>query len=444
MKKFTIFLLIFLLFVGFSHVNAQSGGGNLHTVTIVGPESGCLGEAIILTAVPSGQHVDYTLQWKRDGQYTGVTGHTYSFIVSEPIGETEFIVEISSEDCEMVPSPVHKFQTLPKPVFSVDNYTICKNGAVEVTANLVNAFGAEVYRYIWYNNAKVAFDTTYVNKRVFLYKEIITSPSTFYVKAEMMNEACNPDFTEFSITEINQLVAVKIIPPISDTICPGSMVYFALGTDANIQNHGTPTISWWINGLEIPGQSLGYLNVPFYTPGTHYVTVRLDYPSGCEYIADTVKIVVLPVPDQVLISGTPLYCGATATINLTALVEPAGTYTLTWFKDDSAAPGTVSGLAYSEIGVANREAAYLYSVKVSNSKGCGLLSDNFPVYVGNLSNIGITADPTTICLGETVKLTANIAPGQNNMVYAWAGPGLVGSGDAPVCYAKPIASGTAT
>ena len=126
MKKFTIFLLFFLLFVGISHVNAQTPSrGNLHNVTIEGLNKGCLGDEITLTAVVTGEEAECLLQWKKDGQFLGVTTQTYTFTVDDtfPITElTKFTVEVTCIDCEMVASPVFYFQVMPKAVIFVDNY----------------------------------------------------------------------------------------------------------------------------------------------------------------------------------------------------------------------------------------------------------------------------------------------------------------------------------
>jgi hypothetical protein len=424
MKKFTIFLLIFLLFVGFSHVNAQ-GDGNLNTVTIEGTHSGCVGDLITLTAVPMGEQTDYTLQWKVNGQFTGESGLTFQFYADEPISITEYTVEMSFGSCGMVFSPVFEFQSLPKAVLLVDDYNICSNGMVEVTANVVT-FGAQVYRYVWFDEFYTEIASTFINTCKFY------GAGSYYVCAEMLDGACNSDTVPFAIQGIAELASIGLGTP--NHTCINTPIYFALEEDENIKVHGNPTITWWVDGAEVPGEGLYYLNFAFNTQGYHYVQVQLLYPSGCELLTSVVSFYIVAPPTKVQITGTSLYCSNSADVTLYPLVVPSNLEcSFTWFRDGDIV-GT--GLAFTDFDVPNREGAYLYTVLASN-EGCELLSDNFPVYVNRMSNIGIEADNTTICQGETVKLSANIASAPN-MSFQWYANGIgIPFASSPVYYTMP-------
>ena len=436
MKKFTIFLLIFLLFVGFSHVNAQSGGGNLHTVTIVGLNEGCVGDEIILTAVVNGAEGVCPLQWKKNGGYlVGQTGQTYVFTVTDAMSvtsPTEYTVEVSCTDCEMVTSPVHYFQPIPKAIVLVDNYKICEFGAVEVTANVVNYSASQVYRYIWFNDAGVAIDTTYINKRLFKHSECPATNNTFSVKAELLHGTCTSEITNFVITKQGALQTVALTP-LDTTICANNLVLYQLGNDANAQFCGAPTITWWVDGYQVLGEGLNYLNASFEEVGTHYVYARLKYPDcDCEYITAKATVTVTPAPTEVVVTGQSLYCGATANVTLAAQAFPYHSgYTYTWFRDGA---GIALGNPLYDDNVPAREGAYNYLV-LASLNGCSVSSENFPVYVGNNSIIGITAEPTEVCPGETVKLTANVPLGQQNTTYQWYAGGVeILGATAPIHY----------
>ena len=434
MKKFTIFLLFFLLFVGFSHVNAQS---SLHTVRVEGPTSGCVGDVVTLTAVVTGESVEtLTLQWKKDGQYLGQSGWTYQFIVSDAAELFSYYsVELSLdlEDCQMIPSPVHPFQVLPRTVLLVNNYSICENGMVAVTADAIT-FGGQIHRYIWYHISgtdTTAIDTTYTNVKLFEYAEILPyfvgDVATLYVNAEMFNSDCNSEFAEFTITKQGMLDEVQIMAS-ATSICSGTLVLFSLDTVGKNVTAGIPTISWWVNGFEIPGESLPYLNIPFHTNGTHYVAARLSYPNNnCEYVTDSITIEVIPTP-TVAITGNPLYCASQANVILTANIQPvlgAGVgYKYQWFESNALIDLQTSD-TLNLTNLATRLYPYNYTVQIEDTiSGCIIMSDVYPVIVQPQPVIPIIADHTRVCAGTPVTLTAQIGSSLE-LAFQWytlAGP----------------------
>jgi len=407
-------------------------------VNIVGPTSACIGDAITLTAVIQTEASDYTIRWKVDGQYPdGETGVTYEFIVSEPVDVKEFVVEVSLCGCEVTLSSVHYFQVLPKTVAIVDDYIICENGAVEVEVNHVNWDG-QIYRYVWYqvdaNDEMAELATTYVNHRLFTYSEMTGDVTTFYVKIEMLNSSCSSDMVEFTITKMGALEPVAIVPATLIT-CVATPVYFTLGDDPNTQLYGTPAVSWWVDGMEILGEELNYINISFFEIGTHYVYARLVYPGNdCEYLTNQVAITVRGIND-VTIAGATIACGPTM---LYAVVDPIeGIYSYTWFENNT----PITGNDAPTLLIDNDPHAhpYVYMVKVSDlASGCIKQSQPHHIIIEEINIIGITADKTLVCEAETVMLTADV-PEDNNMQYQWyADDEIIPGANAPVFYVNPM------
>jgi hypothetical protein len=412
-------------------------------VSIVGPTTGCAGELIILTAiVVAPEYIDYTLQWKQGGQILiGETGHTLSFIAPDNVDLLDFTVEVTCGGCDKDVAPVHYFQVIPTTVLLVDNYVICEQGAVTVTADAIVFGEGQIYRYIWYKNNQgesQAFDTTYVNHRLFTYNEIVFDGdvATFWVSAQMLNAVCSSNLAEFTITQQGTLDEV-VLTATPTVICSGSLVYFEIGEDSNIPNYGVPTITWWINGFEVPGESLTYLNMPFYTPGTHYAEVRLVYPdNACEYVTDAVQIEVLPIP-SVVIAGPVLVCNTENTVVLQSIVDPLLTaVSYQWYLDgDSIIGGTEPNQAVITI---PKVTPYIYVVEITDLEGgCIVLSAPHTLYVNEYPVIGITASKTEICSAETVMLTANVSD-VPNMTYQWYAGGIpILGANAPIYYVNP-------
>ena len=67
-----------------------------------------------------------------------------------------------------------------------------------------------------------------------------------------------------------------------------------------------------------------------------------------------------------------------------------------------------------------RDYAYNYHVVVYNSLGCSAISEVFSVTVNSNPVVSVTADATTICVGGTATLTANLVDyNTTNLTYQW-------------------------
>jgi len=392
------------------------------SITIVGPNSGCVGDKVTLTAVVvTDANIEYNVKWRQDGNFVNDgTGNgdnpdnhfaTYTFTVTEPIDITEFTAEVSMCGCKIEIAPVHYFQVMPRPVVWVDDYVICdnENASVNVEVNVVNWDG-QIYRYVWYDGDDIAIDTTYEPHRLFVMGDFgfdVFDIATYKVQVEMLNAACASNVAEFHITKQAPLAHVDIIAE-KTVVCTGVMVNFYLGEDANIEEFGTPTYSWWVNGEQVPGESLNYLNIAFSDFGTHYVEAHIAYPNNvCEYVTDRVDITISCI-NSVTIIGPHVICDPNDETVLSAVVDPSNLTDLVyqWYKNNTLiTDATDATINISEL--TPSAVPYYYHVVVTDpTSGSSKQSDPFEILVIEYPAIGIVADKTTICLGEQVVLTA--------------------------------------
>jgi hypothetical protein len=247
--------------------------------------------------------------------------------------------------------------------------------------------------------------------------------TTFYVKAQMLNAICSSDMAAFDIIVQGALTPVTILP--ADTItCVGTQVYFGLGQDDNIAQFGTPDVSWWLNGIEIPGEELNYINIHFHTVGTHYVYARLTYPGNtCEFVTYQVAIEVREI-NGVTIDGPSVVCNTENPTVLQAIVDPMSSATITykyqWYQN-----GTAVGTAQTQT-VSNDPSPYPYIywvVVTDTASGCTAQSLPFEVTVNAYSNIAVTVDKLEGCPGTAFTFTAHIEE-YVNWTYQWYRDGM--------------------
>ena len=205
MKKFMIFLLMTVLYLGTCQASSEASHPNngklkllswvsptpsesfltrsdaalpmadntVFTVHVQGANIGCPGQNITLTATVDGPvSGNATYLWKLDGDATNLPGvnseQIYSFNTDDiPLlsdGQThEFTVEVSIANCELMTSPVHPF-TLMDFDIQLDGpaYTCASVGSYDLVATVANTSGTLPASYQWYKG-ETLFATTDVN-----------------------------------------------------------------------------------------------------------------------------------------------------------------------------------------------------------------------------------------------------------------------------------------
>jgi uncharacterized protein (TIGR02145 family) len=148
------------------------------------------------------------------------------------------------------------------------------------------------------------------------------------------------------------------------------------------------------------------INVAPIASTTYSVTSTNYY--GCTSTAQaTVTVKDLPTAQISIVSGTTTFCSGDSVV----LTANSGVgYSYQWYKD-GVMISNATGIRYTTY------AAGSFTVKVTNSGGCSILSAAFVIVVNALPTASITASgPTSFCSGNNVVLSANVSSG---LTYQW-------------------------
>ncbi|MDX9697837.1 MAG: hypothetical protein RBT49_18740, partial [Bacteroidales bacterium] len=373
------------------------------SISIAGSTSGCVGEAVTLTAVIADVNALYSLQWYRNGTPTGVTTQTYTYnlpalnLPSSPQND-QITVGISYAGCTEKLSPVHYVLNMPVPVVSIASpWSHCDGDYVTVTADATTTGGIQPTRWVWYGDISGSGTpaTAYTTSNSIN----IYGTGSFTVSAQFENSACNTGTTAFTVNALTPTTLT--ISSSTPDVCQGDQFILT----SNYSGGTAPTnatYTWYRNGVEIPGQNLNSIMENITNSGTYIYTVKATYPQGCvTALATSVNVNVHPTPD-ITITGTPMYCAVSATPTLEVLGADANS-AFAWSLDGSA---TISNLnPYTSVALPAREYPYIFSVRViSPTSGC-VSTEQFAVVVNPTPTIQITVDNNTPCENGTVTFT---------------------------------------
>lgn len=208
-------------------------------------------------------------------------------------------------------------------------------------------------------------------------------------------------------TPSSTTVTINAVPPpaagSNSPICSGT----TLNLTASTVNGAT--YSWTgPNGFSSAQQNPSIANATTAASGTYFVTANVQGCNSSE--ADSVVVVVNPIPGVTASSNTPVCQGGT--INLTASSFPGATYS--WTGPN----GFTSNQQNPSISNATVAMSGTYSLTTTASN----CSSNTPATtnVVVVSTVPPTAgNNTPVCAGGTINLTASTIP---DATYAWTGP----------------------
>lgn len=189
------------------------------------------------------------------------------------------------------------------------------------------------------------------------------------------------------------------------------------------------------SGLVFADEATGEINLKHTLPNTY--TITYTSPKGCGTATITLTVVPAPVASFSYPGGN--YCQADE--------DP-----LPKFYNGGEA-GTFSGPAGLVIDPLtgkidlSASTAGTYSVKntISSSAECPLIEASSEVIINSCLNLELTlsADKSTVCLGESLTLTSTVTGGTGSIAYAWSDAAVALSGAGPHVI-TPGSAGTTT
>ncbi|MCF8298524.1 MAG: PKD domain-containing protein [Saprospiraceae bacterium] len=327
----------------------------------------CLGDSITLTA--SGAN---NFSWSPS---TGLSATTGSTIKASPTVNTTYnVIGSNSSGCFNTTS--FTIQVNPKPIITANSNSnlICAGQSVTMTASGAN-------NYVWSPSAGLSTNTG---------STIIAAPTstTSYIVQGLLPTGC---FSTDTVT-----IGVNPLPTIS--INPGS-ASICYGDSININASGALTYNWSPSaGIN---NSIGSSIIAFPTSTTQYNVIASDN-NGC-VDSSSITITVNPLPNVSVNPNSPEICFGDS-----VLITANGASSYSW----SPAIGLSSALGASV--QAFPYTTSTYTVTGTDQNGC-VYDEMVVVDVIPLPIISINASSDTICLGQSVSMTAS---GANS--YVWS------------------------
>ncbi|MFM2286734.1 MAG: hypothetical protein RLZZ543_2231 [Bacteroidota bacterium] len=235
----------------------------------------------------------------------------------------------------------------------------------------------------WLYNGDVLGDST--NAQLFTHLE-----GTYAVQAD------NNCGTVFSENHVLQLLSIPTIPQLTSDatiICLGDTSAIALVSDAD-----TSAFTWYQGGQALSDTSSTLL----VTTGGDYYLSRSNFCGTS--VSDTIQLTGLSAPAAPIISanGALNFCESGS---VTFSISDNGNDDIHWFQGSTSLQTGGSTFTANQAG--------FYHVELSNVCGTSVSEDTLEVQVQlNPTPASVSAaGPTTLCVGNSVLLLADVAPG---------------------------------
>ena len=323
----------------------------------------CAGETVILTA--NAEDGDFA--------WSGGVISTEKTVTFAPTETNSVILKITNESgCESEASTTITVKAIPeKPV--AQSVTYCQNAVAQILTAIADG------EQKWYIGDEASATAPIPNTT-------IVGDTTYYV-SQILN-GCESEKTAVVVT-INELPTVSITANKTE-ICAGETV--TLTANAEDGNFA------WSGGVTSTEKT-----VSFAPTETASVSLTITSENGCESEAST-TITVNAIPEKP-VAQSVTYCQNAVAQILTATADGEQKW---YIGDETSTTAPVPSTAIAG------DTTYYVSQIVN---GCESEKTVIKVTVSELPTVGITANKTEICAGETVTLTANAESGD----FAWSG-----------------------
>ncbi|SFN57998.1 gliding motility-associated C-terminal domain-containing protein [Chryseobacterium oleae] len=293
-------------------------------------------------------------------------------------GNTTVYVRVKSSTCFKVAQLQLSVTQFPVPTITASSSTICYGGSVTLTSS--NATGNT-----WSTGATTPSIT-------------ITTPGTYTLTGSNGLCASTP-------------ASVTILSETNPTINISGNLTFCQGASTTLtaSAQGTGNTFVWSNSVN---GAVNTVNVP----GTY--TVTITKPSGCQYqksatvVMDAAIIVNIAPPAQITCTNSQITLNATASI-----YQPGSTFA--WTASNG---GVIVSGANTLTPTVNNSGTYTLTITSATPFGCSNQASVTVIKNTTPPTLSVSAPKLTICMGESVLLTATGAA-----TYTWTG--LPGNGN---------------
>ena len=400
------------------------------TVQISGDQIICEDSVIMLTANVNDtvNGMTYNYEWRLFNETIrpATAAHDTIIYAATPTDQPYiFTVAVTNaRGCAVVSEPYSVYVNDSIKVEVTANHdSICAGGEVILTANLID-YNDEMLTYRWseYNAATGQYDPIWGATSRTLVQHPTATPDRHMYKVNILqtNSGCVAEgFDTVKIISAADIVFTEV----SDTnICFGGEVVM------KVTHYTNGYYTWYKNGQQISGANLDtYMDSPVAVDGdsTAYIYSVIYTPNieGCVSERIDTTIYVFPNP-AIQISGDAIVCDSVdGNIFLHAYVDSANHFDnldlhYQWYESNNELVGQNGDTLRLTAGF--RDEPYLYTVKISNDRGCTSLSEQYAVYVNDSIFVEVTASADTVCQGAEVTLTAHLFDyNSDHLTYRW-------------------------
>ena len=447
-------------------VTVKSGDG-AYSVSIVGLGSMCKDQGggstpddgVTLTAVVGGPITSTAVSyiWFLDGTaIAGATHQTYDFnSASLPAAYDgnvhEFVVEVSvgaSSDCAVQRSPVHYFIS-PRVIDTISGpEAACANADLTLTAGIksITPLGATITGWQWYQDGSTYPVATTTENTITLSRDVL---GTYNWHAEPIlsdGPACMViPVNTWNVSSVKTIEASgkpEITRTSTDALCEGDVLTLTLKSDAiTFTNLATPGV---------PTYELYLDGVLVYSGTAATYTTTLNNAGTYNY---TLKVVYPNYNCTELVSD-PI----TVKVNAAPVLTIAGNNVICSGQETNNIVATASpttpaiatwawtvptGATASTTATQNANKPGNYSVVATTAAADGACQASADFYVHQFgADLQLTASDYYVCPGSTVALNANVDGWTNqNITYTWTG---AGTGTGSTLVVTPTTSGDKT
>ena len=366
-------------------------------ITLAGTNVICQNDTAVIYAT----HVDNAVYTWMGPDVTGASNDTLKTTVP---GVYVVSVEDTLHGCAPSTASITVMQTGGNLKVYASETNVCPGTTVTMNA-VLDGWKNQNVKYAWSTS-----DTSSMLSFVVEKDTVISVTAATLVDGEF-SSLCNLT-DSIKLTVLDVTPDTLLVELLSDTIiCVGGQAKLAVAPkdeDVTIDYY-----TWYVNGIEIPGQHMDTVTLNLNEVGNYTFSVKSAYNNCFEPAATTAEksVAVMAVP-QVAIIGNNVVCyGDTAVLTAVPTI-PGENYVYSW----NAGLGTDSALKTVEPGI--------YSVMLTDTiSGCYATADVTVNRFGG--DLHVQADRYAVCESEMVVLTANLDGFSNEIVkYVWSANGV--------------------
>ncbi len=329
----------------------------------------------------------YSYQWQKDG--SNINGANSFAYYAKQSGN--FRVIISNNGCNTISATASlTFNIKPQAVLVAPNgNTTCQGDSIWLKAN-----SGTNYSYYWYKDNVLllqSLDSNYYVKQNGNYNvKIVTALG------------CNKLSNVITLS-MNPKPAGTIVAPI-DSVCQGDSILLIASSTDTITSY-----QWKRNGSNISGIN----GKSYYAKQSGLYTVELTTNRGCIGTTSSKPIVVNSLPANNFIDSVKNACTYSLRLRNT------GTFKFEWQLNGITINTTDTIITATQSG--------LYSLVISNSSGCSIVTNSISLVIANAPNSNITPLTNAILCSDSSGVTYQV-PFANGVTYKWFKNGSIING----------------